>query len=303
MAFRDLFNHYFYGRPNQRDFTQADLPKNRRQLFWEVLRVRWSGLVGLNLLYLVFWLPAIFWTFLNLLQLNRPDMLASEHLGAFLDSLLYSYLLILAPLTALTGPFNVGVSYVLRNWARDEHSFAFSDFKSALKANWKQGLIYGIISGLAPLLVYIAVRFYAGMAHATPLAYLPMAITLIAAVIWFLTAPILPTMIVTYRQSFAGILKNGLLMSLAALPRAFVLRLATLLLPLLLLGCLMIAPAALNWLGPLALVLYAVILVSFNKLIWASHANALCEKYLNPHIEGAGTRIGLRPEEEGEAKK
>ena len=45
---------------------------------------------------------------------------------------------------------------------------------------------------------------------------------------------------------------------------------------------------------------YALILPALNKLIWASYANALCEKYLNPKIEGARTNIGLYTED-GEA--
>lgn len=303
MSFQNFFNNYFYGRPGQRDYTEADLPENRVQLFWTVLKVRRSGLVGLNLLYLVFWLPAIFWTFLNLLQLNQMAAMAPEHFGAFLDSLTYTYLIILAPLIALTGPFNAGVSYVLRNWARDEHSFAFGDFKSAVRANWKQGLLYGALSGLVPLVSYIAMRFYSALAAQTFLAYLPMAVTLIAAVIWLVSSPIVPTLIISYRQGFGGILRNSILMSLAALPRAVGLRLLTLSLPLLLGICLLVFPAALNWLGPVALALYAVFLVAFHKLIWASHANALCEKYLNSQIEGAPTGVGLRPGSGEERKK
>ncbi len=294
MAFRDFFNHYFYGKPGQRDYTEADLPKNRLELFGTVLRVRLGSMVGLNLVYLICWLPAIGWSFLNLLQFWHGSLLAPENFGAYLESLLFTYFLILAPLIAITGPFNVGISYVLRNWARDEHSFAFSDAWSAVKANWKQGLLYGILSGIAPLIAFIAIDFYSDLANVTPLAILPMAVTLIAAVIWFLSSPILPTMIVTYRQSFPGIVKNGILMSLAALPRALALRLLTLALPLLLVISALFFPSVLNWLGPVVLVLYTLIGITFNKLIWASHANALCEKYLNSKIHGARVNIGLQ---------
>ena len=62
MAFKDLFNNYFYGKPGREDFTQDDLPETRRQLFFQVLRVRWGSMVGLNLLYLLFWLPAAVWS-------------------------------------------------------------------------------------------------------------------------------------------------------------------------------------------------------------------------------------------------
>lgn len=303
MAKHSFFNNYFYGRPGQRDFTEADLPQNRRQLFRDVLRVRRGSLVGVNLLYLICWIPAVAWTFLNLVQFNLLGTAEPENFAAQLQSLILTYLLILWPLSAITGPFNVGVSYVLRNWARDEHSFVLSDFKSAMGANWKQGLLFSTLNGFVPLLTYFCARFYSGMAALSRLFYLPLAVTLIAATLWSLAAPILPTMIVTYRQSFGGLLRNAVLMTLAALPQAIAVRAATLAVPLLLTACLAFFPGALRWLGPAALVLYAVFMPAFNKLIWASHANALCEKYLNPKIEGARTDIGLRPKDaDGEVK-
>lgn len=294
MGMRALFNNYFYGKPDKADYTEANQPQNRRQLFREVLRARGGALVGVNLMALLWWLPAVLWSFLNLVQLNQAAEAAE--FARLLDGLLFSYLLILFPLIALTGPFNVALGYVLRNWARDEHSFLWADFKSALKENWRQGLAYGLVSGFAPLLVFLCARFYAGFAALSAAFYLPLAITLIAALIWFLSAPILPTLIVTYRQGFFSLAKNAILLTLVALPRAILVRLITLALPLLILACALSFPAALSWLAPVALVFYAVILIAFNKLIWASHANALCEKYLNPKIAGARTNIGLRAE-------
>ena len=295
MGMRNLFNNYFYGRPGQRDYTQADLPRNRKQLFHEVLRARRGSLIGLNLLYLLCWIPAILWSFLNLVQLN---LIAAEGVGEALNSLLFTYLLLLWPMIALTGPFDMGISYVLRNWARDEHSFPFLDFKSALRANWKQGLLFGAINGLVPLAAFLCAYFYLQMAALSPLFYLPLCITLAAALLWALIAPLLPTMIVTYRQGFGGLMRNALLMTVATLPKAIGVRLLTLSLPILLFVCALVAPVALRWVGLAALILYVLILPALNKLIWASYANALCEKYLNPKIAGARTNIGLHPQED-----
>lgn len=295
MALPNFFNSYFYGRSGKKDFTEDDLPENRFQLFRDVLCVRRGSMVGVNLLYLLIWLPAIAWTILNLLMLFSPP-------GGSDDSyplrLIFSYLTILCPLIAITGPFNVGVSCVLRNWARDEHSFLFLDFKSALRENWKQGLLFGVINGLVPLAAYICAYFYTRMATVSPLFYLPLFIVYAAAFLWSLIAPLLPTMIVTYRQGFGGLLRNALLMTLATLPKAIGVRLLTLVLPLILLVCALVVPTALRWAGLIALLLYALILPALNKLIWASYANALCEKHLNPKIEGARTNIGLYTEDD-----
>lgn len=292
----NFFKDYFYGRSGKKDFTEADLPANRLQLFRDTLSVRKGSMVGMNLLYLLIWIPAIVWTFMNLVQLYLAPYEDPAALLLFFNQVAYSYLLVLFPLVAITGPFNMGVSYVLRNWARDEHSFAFADFKSAMKANWKQGLVFSTISGLIPLVTYLGVSFYMGMSGASALFFLPLAILLAVAALWYLTSSILPTMIVTYDQGFFSLLRNALLMTLAALPRAIGIRLATLAVPCIVLICAFCFPGALGYVSAGAVALYAIILPIFNKFICASHANALCETYLNPKIEGARTDIGLRPE-------
>lgn len=284
----NFFKSYFYGKSGQKDFTENDLPANRKQLFRTVLSVRRGSMVGLNLLYLLFWLPAAFWTFLNLMQLTA---VAEGTVQA--GDLLYSYLLVLFPLVTLTGPFTMGIARVMRNWARDEHSFAVSDFFRGVRENWKQGLLMSIIEGGLPLLLFVCIDVYAAMSGSL-LMYLPVAVLLIAALLWVLSAQLLPTMIVTYEQGFFTMVRNAVLMTLAELPRAILAKLSTLIMPLILLVCTLAFPIALNWVSLVAAILYALFQLSFNKLITASFANALCEKYLNTKIEGAGVNIGLR---------
>ena len=295
-----FFRDYFYGKSGQRDFTEQDLPANRFQLFREVLKVRRGNMVGLNFLYLLCWIPAALWSFLNLVQLTA---IAEGLSDATLGNLLFSYLLVLFPLIAITGPFTMGVSRVMRNWARDEHAYAAGDYFAGVKENWRQGLLYGLINGALPLLVCICWNFYTGMAGGSPLFYLPLAIALIAGLLWILSAQLMPTLIVTYRLRFTGVVRNAVLMTLAALPKAIAVKLATLAIPVVLLLLMQFAPPALRWAVPAALVLYAIFYLSFNRLITASYANACCEKYLNPKIEGAGVDIGLRRTEHREESK
>ena len=193
---------------------------------------------------------------------------------------------------------DVGISQVMHRWARDEHSFPYMDFKIGMKENWKQGLLFGALDGLVPLVFYLCVRFYAGMAAQSSLFLLPLAVACLAACVWFLAAPLVPLLIVSYRQSLWGILRNAVLMALAQLPRAVGFRLLTLTVPAACLASLLFFPGALRWLAMIACALYAIILLAFNKLIWASFANFLGEKYLNARIPGAPTNIGLRPKGE-----
>lgn len=291
MAGFNFFRNYFYGKSNKRDFTEADLPANRLQLFKDVLMVRKGSMVGLNFLYLLIWIPAIIWSFMNLVQLQVQPVDA-------LPSVLLTYLLLLAPLTAITGPFRIGVSYVMRNWARDEHAFPFLHFKTGMKENWKQALLLSVIDGLLPLLLFVCIYFYAGMAQGSLLFYLPIALVLIAALVWILSAQLLPTLIVTYRLTFPQAVRNAVILTLAELPRAIGVKLMTLALPILVLLLMLLFPAALSYALPVIIVLYAIFMLSFNKLITASYANMLCEKYINTKIDGAQVNIGLRAKDE-----
>lgn len=281
-----FFNNYFYGKSDRRDYTKDDLPQTRFQLFRTVLSVRRGSMLGLNLLYLCFWLPALFWTLLNLMQFGAENI--------SLYSLIFTWLVILCPLIALTGPFNMGASYVMRNWARDEHSFVWAHFWAGVKANWKQGLLFGLINGLSPLISFISLWFYGQLLGASPVFYLPICIILCAYLLWNLCALTLPALLVGYRLSFTAALKNALLTAIAQLPRAFGILLATLAFPLLLFISFCFFPSVLNWLATAAFLYYVLIGLSMNKLITASYANMICEKYINTKIEGAGIDIGLR---------
>ena len=56
---KNLMNNFYFGKAGKADLTVEDMPTTRGQLFKETLRVRFSALIRLNLMYLVVWLPTI----------------------------------------------------------------------------------------------------------------------------------------------------------------------------------------------------------------------------------------------------
>ncbi len=298
MGLKNMMNNYFYGKQGQADYTVESMPQNRRQLFGEVLKVRWGAMFGVNLLYMIIWIPAIIWSFLNAISLYRilMDTTGAYNSGDFY-SLVFTWLLVMVPLTAITGPFNAGVTYVLRNWARDEHSFVLSDFKDALKANWKQSLAIAFIDGLMPLLVFTAWRFYGGMLEKSFIYVVPIGIVLLIGFLWALSSMLAMPMLITYELKLKDVIRNCLLMSIAKLPFALLIKLLTLAVPLLAWGLLSLIPSIEMYVLMITVLLYLLFLVAFNKLITVSYANWLCETYLNPKIDGARTDIGLRPKD------
>ncbi len=297
MFFGNLLNNYFYGKAGKGDFTMENLPQNRRQLFRDVLKVRWSSLFGVNLLYMIFWIPAIVWTFINVVMLlSMVGTADAAYTAQDLSGLLMNYLMILAPCIAITGPFNAGVTYVLRNWARDEHSFVLSDFKDAVKANWKQGLVVSIISGVLPFLVFVCWYFYGNLMANSFVFILPIALVFLVFIVWKLSEMIMYVMMITYDLKLKDVIRNSVLLTMAKLPFALLIKVITLALPILLFLLAWFIPSVQGYGLLIVTLLYLFFMVAFNKLITASYSNWLCETYLNPKIEGAKTDIGLRPE-------
>lgn len=297
MAIRDLMNTYFYGKQGKADMTVADLPANRRELFFTVFKVRWSALTGVNLLYLIFWIPAILWTGYNLMAVvGMQAAEAGTYVREDYMGIAMTWLMVLFPCIAITGPFNAGVTFVLRNWARDQHSFILSDFRDAVRNNWKQALAVSCISGILPLLIFVGVRFYGDRLTSSVAFVVPIGVMMIVGVLWSLATMLMYPMLITYDLKLRDVIRNSMLLTLAKLPFAMLFKAITLVVPALLLMLLELAPAIQNYVLLVGTLLYVGILPAFNKLVTVSYANWLCETYLNTRIEGAQTNIGLRPE-------
>ena len=257
MGIKNLMNNYFYGKQGKADMTVADLPANRRQLFGTVLKVRWTQMIGVNLLYLIIWIPAIIWTIMNLMLLNSAQVTDA---GTF------------------------------------TRADVLSDFWDAFKGNWKQALPVSLISGVMPFVVFMAVQFYGEMAKSSPLFMIPIALVILMGAVWSMATMLMYDMMVTYTLRLRDIIRNSILLTVGKLPYAVLFKLLTLLLPILGLVVSEIAPASMGYVVLALSILYVLIMPTFNKLLTVSYANWLCETYMNPKIEGAQTNIGLRPE-------
>ena len=323
--FGRLMNNYYYGKSGKGDFRKEDLPENRWQLFWDTLRTRLSALFRLNMMYMVIWLPTmivLLTTYItslsNLntivsakegtLQQEVQETAGQENAITFTDeeiarlaeinpmdyiqSTLMTTLLILIPCIAITGPVTAGVSYVVRNWARDEHAFIWSDFKDAVKENWKQSLVISLITSVIPTLAYVGWEFYGQLAAKQPLMMVPQILVMMIAVIWALCVTYMYPLLVTYQLKLRDLLRNGLLLGVARLPMSVGIRL---------LHCVPVligAAISLLW-NPFygAMILfgyYFLIGFSLSRFVTASYTNAVFDRFLNPRIEGAKVNQGLR---------
>ena len=333
--FGKMMNNYYYGKSGKGDFRKEDLPQNRRQLFSETLKTRLSALCRINLLYMLIFLPAMIvmmYYFTNTLTVTSSMMMIEQNdyasyteqlkeaesevriteeqynelknnginYGDMVDNTLFHMLVWLIPCLAITGPFTAGLSYVTRNWARDEHAFIWTDFKDAMKANWKQSLILSVITSLLPLIVYVGGKFYSQMAAQNVIMIVPQVLVVVVALIWAISITYMHPLAVTYELKTKDVIRNGLLLGVARLPMSVGIRL---------LHCVpALIGAALIWfwnpmIGMLILFAwYALIGFALSRFITASYTNAVFDRFINPRIEGAKVDQGLYKPEEDEAE-
>ena len=322
--FSRLMNSYYYGKSGKGDYRREDLPKNRWQLFWEMLRVRISGLFRINLMSCLVWLPMIIVLFMianTVLSASAIETRVDEATGRRFTALVYADqtdeegsvtapgsvadlrgvvqmgLLLLIPCILITGPAQAGLAYVTRNWARDEHAFPWGDFKDAVKENWKQALGVSTISALLPFVLYICYIFYGQFAQRSVFFLVPQMLTLAVGLAWWLALVFLYPLMVSYRLTFRQLVKNGLMLAIARLPMTVGIRLCTLLPALIAVAVVLFTGAALY--AMLFLVLYYVLIGNaLTRFIYASFTNGVFDRYINSRIAGATVGRGLATEED-----
>lgn len=313
--FNKLLNQFYYGKSGKGDYEKEDLPENRWQLFWEMLKIRLSGLFRLNLLYAVAWIPAMLvvfgavWNgytglaaFLELQDAAAQGAAEAAFMGMaqfqdWIKALTLQTLLLLIPCIALTGPFTAGLAYVTRNWARDEHAFIWSDYWEAVKGNWKQGLLVSVITGFMPLILYVCWSFYGDLAQGNALFMVPQFLSVGLVVLWLCALLYLYPLMVTYRLRFGELVRNGVFLAIGRLPMTVGLKLLSLT-PVLIAALVAYLTAYFQY-AVLGLVLYYVLFgFAFSRFLQASYANAVFDRYINPNIAGAEVNRGLYKEED-----
>ena len=310
--FGKFMNNYFYGKSGKGDYTKDDLPSTRMQLFGETLRTRLSGLTRLNMMYMLVWIPAmavIVYHVMTLysalagladlqLQVDAGTLAAAElavQQALYTDAmkaLVLRALLLLVPTIAITGPFTAGISLITRNWARDEHAFVWSDYKDAVKENWKQGLVTSVITGFVPVVVYVCWMFYGEMGSQNALFIIPQVLTLMLGIFWMMSLLYTYPMIVTYHLRYRDLLRNSFLLTIGRLPGSVGIKLLTVL-PLVIVAVVSYVTPYLQWAVMVAVLYYALLGFAFSRFVGASYTNAVFDKYINVKIEGAQVNRGL----------
>lgn len=203
--------------------------KNRFFLFFEILGRKFSKLIPLNLIYLVTLIPLflgiIFSVKINPAMWENNTFVASKitsvPLFVFSGDIIGLLCLVIA--IFITGPATCGLTFVLRNMQREEHTWIFSDFREHFAKNYKQGVAMSIIDIFAPIILYVAFYFYnyvmpITMPGSDMMAAFGKYFIFFITVMFVIMRYYIYTMIVTFDMKLKDILKNSAIFAIAKLP-------------------------------------------------------------------------------------
>ena len=291
-----FFNNYNRPGPGVR----KDEPKKPPYIrYFQVMGRKYGKLMQLNLLFLIPVIAVII--LMGFLFFAAPVhyylAISIQELEIQID--LWNCYVVPIPLIFLS-PFVAGITYVTRNFAREEHAFVLSDFKDAVKNNWKQFLFNGIFLYFAYILLSFAMIYYYNQSLFSWFFIVPMAICLLLTVVLVFCQFYVPLMIVTFDLKLRQIYRNALIFSIAGLFR-------NILLVAIFVAMLILMYQAIATLLTLMLLLLFIVLFMFsfisyttNFVVYSLVERLLIEPYYKKQEEEANQKAGIQSTEQRE---
>lgn len=215
------YDKIFVGNPNKDDFTAKDLPKTRVEQYFDVIKLRFGGMVTANLLVALFMIPLFLWASFNWFLFTQIGKEEAIKLVNTPSSWLF-FLLICIPLYALIGPAQAGLYYCLRNWIWNRRATVGEHFWKEFKRSWKQASLINLFN--AALLYAGVFWFFACYNHMEtyPILKYVSILLIFLLVLYYMSTIYQFPQLVTYNLTFRQILKNSIIYLFAQFPRTLV---------------------------------------------------------------------------------
>ena len=175
------------------------------------------------------------------------------------------------------GPVKCGVTYVLRNYSRETHSW-ISDIWDKARENWKQGMLFGVLDCFVAALVVFNMT-YRPSPELAAVVQISKYLTLLLAMFYVFMRKYIYLMIVTVRLNLRSLVKNAWLLAFIGIFRNVFSGLANLLIWVI---CYLLIMAV----HPFFEILFLGLLIySFTNFLSISASYPLIDKYLVKPIE------------------
>lgn len=206
----------FKNKPNKREYTRDMLPHNRKEVFFDVLKLQWKSLLGLGGIVLLAFIPLIFCyaaenTYASIMLDNSGAIQGTPEYNAVLNQInMLSNIMafVRIPFFVLLSVVLGGVARVVRQHAYEECvSFSY-DFPEGIKQNAKGAALLALLTSSVFALSYMAFGLRTvtdevfGVVCAFPIA--------LYFVVFIPIAAVVAVLIPVYNNSFSRNLKWAL---------------------------------------------------------------------------------------------
>ena len=293
------------GKERDEEYARSTLPSNRWALFWDIFKGRFSKLVIVNLLMLLFFIPLVavgffmyLWTgtmggmypFSNSILVGfpaYPNLMGAPEQINLSATFTGGALMIVAALIAAVGIS--GGMYVIRNMVWTEGIFVANDFWRGIKINIVVVLQSTLFYSIFLFGFFISIRFseyiIASGTGSTVWMTISMAISYVAIVIFTMMYLWMLAMGGSYKLKFFQLLKNSFLMTFGLIfQNIFFVILLVIPVILILLG------SFFQMVGIVFMILFGL---SFMLLVWLDYTQWAFDKFIESKREGGKVNRGI----------
>lgn len=293
------------GKERDENYARSTLPSNRWALFWDIFKGRFSKLIIVNLLMLVFCIPMIVVFVFRYIYTTvqgvvmpfagwvgsgypiTPNLVGVPQQVVLSTNLLFGALMVIAAFVAAVG-ISGGI-YVIRNMVWTEGIFVANDFWRGIKINFvvvlQSTVFYGVLLYLFTISINWSQYLIAVGEGNSVLLTISIAVSYIAIAILTLMFLWMLSMGGNYKLKFWQLVKNSFLMTFGLIFQNvfFVV--------------LMAIPVILVFFGSFFQIIGIVILVlfglSYMLLVWFNYSQWAFDKFFESKREGGKVNRGI----------
>ena len=189
-------------RYNKKELTKYDTKRKGLVWFFELLTRKTGAYVGLNILYLITLLPAIFVLWVAIMFCVTEIAAIEEY--AYTVSMLSFELAVLFSMLFSLSPFSSGYYYVLRNFTKEDNAWVLTDFFRVFRENAGKSIGIFVIDLLIVAFSFLSLRIYILMGLSVGVIALFIIMTLFA-----LSIPYCWNLVVTFDLKLSQVYKNS----------------------------------------------------------------------------------------------
>lgn len=293
------------GKERDENYARSTLPSNRWALFWDIFKGRFSKLIIVNLLMLVFCIPMIVVFVFRYIYTTvqgvvmpfagwvgsgypiTPNLVGVPQQVVLSTNLLFGALMVIAAFVAAVG-ISGGI-YVIRNMVWTEGIFVANDFWRGIKINFvvvlQSTVFYGVFLYLFTISINWAQYLMAVGEGNSVLLTISVAVSYIAIAVLTIMFLWMLSMGGNYKLKFWQLVKNSFLMTFGLIFQNVFF------------AALMAIPVILVFLGSFFQIVGIVILVlfglSYMLLVWFNYSQWAFDKFFESKREGGKVNRGI----------